>query len=772
MAADPANETAESVEQTDQAALDGENATPAPAKAKGKGKKGPGPPPSKGGGGGEAAQVDQTNPETSTEAPAKGKAPPKGAAKGKGKGKSALPEIDPGPAPPKDMVGKKFHWTNVLGNRFAGSMFERIVQDLNASAKVSEEANDELERASKTLRVKLDVGVLTNFFFKRKDESETTAEVKESKKKTVAQCLSMQRSQNIEIFLNGCGINISHVKSAVLDLDEKAIDADNLGKVIEILPQGEELQDLMEFKKTNDPSILPWGRAEEFLLQLLEIPNFKVRAECCLTKSRFDSVCNEILQDVDLLHKCLSHVVDSNWLPNIFALVMQMGNYLNHGTNKGQQRGFTLDTLPLLTRVEGFSDKSYSLIRFLMDTLELDRKVKDGAMKDLELCDSAAKLDFDESVRRLTEMEKKVMLVESNLKDVEMDAFQKVMQDFVTMAQEKLSKLREQVEEVQGLSKRCCDLFAEKPKTPTGETLGKLAAFRKDMEDGRRQNLMAKVKKEKAEKRKAEQQAKAQAKRQSMVAVEEPKEPKAPPSEPSSMPMQVDHGKVEEVPIVKLLEVPESEAPTASRRSSVQEVEEVPSVKLLEVLESEAPSAAPPAAPSASSASRHSSVLEGERMSIADPSRVEATVRAEVAQCQGRMTVGHGAGVLTRGAKAKGKAKAAPQGKCFAGDLLQITKSGRLSLGPRSAAALAAAAATEVQDERESLANTLRQAMSSIAGGPAGSGDTKTPLHTALRPMEEELPVSLEPRESLANKIREAKAKAESLGGSPKKRTT
>lgn len=233
VAADPANENAESAEQTDQAALDGENATPAPAKAKGKGKKGPGPPPSKGGGG-EAAQVDQTNPETSTEAPAKGKAPPKGAAKGKGKGKSALPEIDPGPAPPKDMVGKKFHWTNVLGNRFAGSMFERIVQDLNASAKVSEEANDELERASKTLRVKLDVGVLTNFFFKRKDESETTAEVKESKKKTVAQCLSMQRSQNIEIFLNGCGINISHVKSAVLDLDEKAIDvpASDFGELV------------------------------------------------------------------------------------------------------------------------------------------------------------------------------------------------------------------------------------------------------------------------------------------------------------------------------------------------------------------------------------------------------------------------------------------------------------------------------------------------------------------------------------------------------------
>ena len=75
-----------------------------------------------------------------------------------------------------------------------------------------------------------------------------------------------------------------------------------------------------------------------------------------------------------MLQSCLRAVTESVWLPNIFALVMQIGNYLNHGTSKGQQRGFTLDTLPLLNRVEGFQDKSYSLIRFIMDTLEADRK--------------------------------------------------------------------------------------------------------------------------------------------------------------------------------------------------------------------------------------------------------------------------------------------------------------------------------------------------------------------------------------------------------------
>ena len=228
----PAEQVAEATPEQ-AAPAEGEENTPGPtpAKAKGKGKKGPGLPPSKGSAP-ELADQSQQEGGGVTPSPSKGGkagAPPKGGPKGKGKGsKLALPDIDPGPAPPKDLVGKKFHWTNVVGNRFAGSMFERLVEHLNASAKPPEEENDELERASKTLRVKLDVGMLTNFFFKRKDEAETVPEVKESKKKTVAQCLSVPRSQAIEIFLNGCGINISHVKSAVLDLNETALNVRNL----------------------------------------------------------------------------------------------------------------------------------------------------------------------------------------------------------------------------------------------------------------------------------------------------------------------------------------------------------------------------------------------------------------------------------------------------------------------------------------------------------------------------------------------------------------
>ena len=183
--------------------------------------------------------------------------------------------------------------------------------------------------------------------------------------------------------------------------------------MIELYPKGDELQELMDFKKGNDPAVLPWARAEEFLIQLMDISDFKVRAESCLTRGMFSSECDEVERDLTTLHAALTDTCKCENLRKIFTVIMQIGNYLNHGTNKGAQRGFTLDTLPLLSRVEGFEGKAYSLLRFIMDEVDLD--VKAGAMLELKFCDEASKLDFDESVRRLSEMQKQLAILEEAL---------------------------------------------------------------------------------------------------------------------------------------------------------------------------------------------------------------------------------------------------------------------------------------------------------------------------------------------------------------------
>ncbi|CAJ1376945.1 unnamed protein product [Effrenium voratum] len=832
---------------TEQAPADGDASNPpeaAKAKSKGKGKKGPGPPPPPTKAASEAIAENEGQGAEATEQASAGKggkpaAPAKG--KAKGKGKSALPDVAPGPEPPKELVGKKFHWTNVLGNRFPGSMFEKIVADLNNAAK-PEEKSEELDRTASTLRVKLDMSALTSFFFKKKEEEAgAVPEAKDTKKKSVAQCLNAKRSQAVEIFLNGCGVNISHVKSAVLDLDDKVMNVDNLGKVIDFYPQGEELQELVDFKANNDPAVLPWGRAEEFLLQLMEMPDFKSRAESCLTRNMFEAEFGEVAKDVNLLDQCLSSVVNSKWLPNVFALVMQIGNYLNHGTNKGSQRGFTLDTLPLLTRVEGFEDKTYSLIRFIMDTLEADRKVKDGALEDLKLCEDASKLDFDESVRRLNELEKRVTTVEALLEQGEPgenDRFHEAMQGFVKDARERLSKLREQVEQVQTLSKQCCDLFAEKPKTPSPETLGKLAAFRKDMEDARRQNLMAKVKKEKAEKRKAEQKEKAQARKQSVAEAASPAASKPaaptpeatenlPPAEASPPKVRTMQVKVPEPCLVHkgdkrsavhtsllrealalattMRSAPGGRAslepsrpaglerktmghpggrqtfdPSMSRGSDQAAIlaelrRELRKVNIAQVDDAPASAevtAAPEPRQSLAEVEREERPVSGKLLEVEHGDLPLSTTRHTMV-LEGECTSGHGSvgpadavnglKALDSGPSSSGsllelphQAKAAVGRNSFGGDFLTVTKSGRLSVGPRTAAALAAKEALEEAvaqgAPRESLAEQLRQVKDR-----SGKREPERQKEMEETNTKEEEPIL--PRESLAAKVRQAREK-------------
>eukprot|EP00929_Paragymnodinium_shiwhaense_P074338 TRINITY_DN38031_c0_g1_i1.p1 TRINITY_DN38031_c0_g1~~TRINITY_DN38031_c0_g1_i1.p1 ORF type:complete len:1727 (+),score=662.87 TRINITY_DN38031_c0_g1_i1:149-5329(+) len=449
--------------------------------------------------------------------PVKGGPPGKG--KGKG-GKGGLPAIDPGPEPPKELMPKKFHWTGVQGNRFATSIFADIVADMSG------EAPQDAEKP-KLKRLKVDLFQLTRHFFTQKKAGPTPEELAKqaaSAKKTVATCLDGKRSQNVEIFLNGAGVTVEQVRSCVLDLNEKAMHTDNLVKCIDLYPPSEEVGTLKEFEKNNDPK--DWGRAERFLLSLMGIDNFMLRAECCVTRGTFDEEFKGASTDVALIKASLLGVVKSTALPAIFAMIMQIGNYLNFGTNKGAQRGFSLDTLPLMMRVEGFNDKNYSLMRFMMDSLEVDKRLRDEAFDNMSKCEEASKLDFDESCRQVGELEKKVAKVLSTVtpaeeaKDGEKAAtgkvgdaqFESALRAFATAADKKVKELRTQVDEVTELCKQCIDMYAEKQKTPIGEVLVKFSSFRKDMEAARRHNLEAKLKREKAEKRRQEQKAKDAAK--------------------------------------------------------------------------------------------------------------------------------------------------------------------------------------------------------------------------------------------------------------------
>eukprot|EP00746_Dinoflagellata_sp_MGD_P086932 gnl/MRDRNA2_/MRDRNA2_34463_c0_seq1.p1 gnl/MRDRNA2_/MRDRNA2_34463_c0~~gnl/MRDRNA2_/MRDRNA2_34463_c0_seq1.p1 ORF type:complete len:774 (+),score=233.86 gnl/MRDRNA2_/MRDRNA2_34463_c0_seq1:40-2322(+) len=500
------------------------------------GGKGPAPP----GGKGPAAPPGKGPP---------GKGPPgKGGPGMFGKGKAAGPPVDPGPAPPAELVPKKFHWQGVTGNRFPGSIFEALLNEKEAEKEETAEATSP-SKAKKPSKFKINLDALSkNFFQKKKDTSAADAEAaaKAGPKKKNATCLDGKRSQQVEIFLNGRGVTFDQVKSCVLDLDKAAISTENLNEiVVNLMPNPEEVAMLKEFKADNDPKVLPWGRGEEFMINLMELKDLKVRAECCVTQGVFALEFDAIGQEVDVFKKVLMKLFTSSGIKAVFNGIMQMGNYLNYGTNKGAQKGFNLDSLALLNRIDGFADKSYTLLRFLADSIEHEGTILKDTLEDTELCDPVSKLDLDEALRKLGALEKEVAKVvavvaptdstddgPSKLADPK---FEKEMRGFAASAEEKLSALRLQADECAELVKKVTDLYAEKPKTPVSEILTKFASFRKDLTEAKRQNLLARAKKEKADKKRREEEARAAKKAGAAAkATSKESEGKAAPKEPSA----------------------------------------------------------------------------------------------------------------------------------------------------------------------------------------------------------------------------------------------
>jgi len=387
--------------------------------------------------------------------------------------------------------------------------------------------------------------------------------------------------------MNATACNVEQVKSCVLDMNDKAISSDNLSKCIELYPTAEELPMLKEFQKDNDPKVLPWGRAENFVIQLMNVNQFLLRADCQVTRFTFKEEFDNVAAEIKAVKSCLLSLVNSTALHALFAMVMQIGNFMNFGSSKGAQRGFSLDTLALLPRVDGFSDKSYSLMRFIMESLESDKTLRDDSLEDMKYCDEVSKLSFEETDKQVGDLEKVVKRVSDAVTPAEGQAvgkigdeqFERHIRIFLVDAQKQVASLREDTNKCVELVKQCIDMYAEKPKSPIAEAMIKFATFRKDMEDARRQNLLAKAKREKAEKRAADAAAKdaakanAKAKAQPAPEAKAKPQPKAKPApQPKAKPKALDEAPAESAQEPAVEEGADPDSPKHEEKMRVMKV--------------------------------------------------------------------------------------------------------------------------------------------------------------------------------------------------------
>eukprot|EP00397_Hematodinium_sp_SG-2012_P001727 GEMP01001732.1.p1 GENE.GEMP01001732.1~~GEMP01001732.1.p1 ORF type:complete len:1513 (+),score=371.15 GEMP01001732.1:435-4973(+) len=442
-----------------------------------------------------------------------GKGPPVPDSKGKnssakgGKGKAkGMPVADPGPKPPDDVVGKKFLWSSLTTTRYANSIFEQIQKANAATNEVKALTPAEIDamelcnvpsRSSATppatptggknvMKIKVNFDTLTRLFFKKKEEAAVpTAIAIVSRRSSVLSVLEPRRSGNVEILMSGRNVTLEKVQRVVTDLDLEALPIDTLQEVLALFPNPEEAQTL----KNADIGTMP--RGEVFLLGLLDILDFKNRALACIIRGTFSQAVCDISEEFNCLYSCCRKILDSRALVCIFGIILQTGNFLNYGSNKGAQLGFALDTLSQLSRVASPVEKNVSLVHFIAETAWCEsRESLKAALDDLSGCLDASKVDFMDACRRSNDAEKDVRRVEAILEKMNQppessveSRFSTMMQNFTQEGRAQLVQLQERRDALQKLMPQVSSTFGERVDTPITESLEKLGLFRRDLQN-------------------------------------------------------------------------------------------------------------------------------------------------------------------------------------------------------------------------------------------------------------------------------------------------
>jgi hypothetical protein len=135
---------------------------------------------------------------------------------------------------------------------------------------------------------------------------------------------------------------VDRVIRAVQRLDLSLLDKDQVAALHKQMPTEEELKQLA----AADCRVEELARPEAFLVTLASaVPAVGSRVDCWSFSLTFPEVAADLRTPFTFIEKAIASVRASKTLPQLCALVLHAGNYINGGTNRGQADGFDLAVL-------------------------------------------------------------------------------------------------------------------------------------------------------------------------------------------------------------------------------------------------------------------------------------------------------------------------------------------------------------------------------------------------------------------------------------------
>ncbi|KAL0818669.1 hypothetical protein ABMA28_008021 [Loxostege sticticalis] len=288
---------------------------------------------------------------------------------------------------------------------------------------------------------------------------DSSGERKPRKESSEISLLDGKRSLNVNIFLKQFRSSNEDIIQLIREGAHDDIGAEKLRGLLKILPEIDECEMLKAF--TGDVAKL--GNAEKFLLQLIQLPNYKLRIECMLLKEEWVSTAGYLESAINAILVAGDDLMNSRALQEVLYIALIAGNFLNAGGYAGGAAGVKLSSLQKLADIRA-NKPAMNLMHYVAMQAERKNKELIHFADDTRVLEEAAKASVEQLYNEIKTLSQRIGVLK---KEIQMPATQQdikeQMGDFLQVAEQEVSALNKDMEEVESMRKQLAEFFCEDP---------------------------------------------------------------------------------------------------------------------------------------------------------------------------------------------------------------------------------------------------------------------------------------------------------------------
>merc|ERR1712106_1058882 len=273
--------------------------------------------------------------------------------------------------------------------------------------------------------------------------------------------LDGKRSLNINIFLKQFRSSNEDIIEMVVTGDFHEFEPEKLRGLMKILPE----QDEIELLKSWEGDHKKLGNAEQFVLHLISVKNYRLRVEGMLLKAEFEANMSFLEPSIEAMLSMGEELMASQKLQNLLYMVLVAGNFLNSGGYAGNAAGMKISSLHKLSDIRS-NKPGMNLLHYVAGQVEQTQPELLSIVDDLAVLEEASRTSIEVLNGDINKLDGQIRKISVQMKssNTEPDVAAQ-MDEFLPYASKELECLKNAMEDLGKTQGELAEFFCEDPKS-------------------------------------------------------------------------------------------------------------------------------------------------------------------------------------------------------------------------------------------------------------------------------------------------------------------